>query len=124
MWPVAVVLNQTGLDRIVPNVGEDSLVLLVRPGPVVEPFALPEGLAVCAEELGGLMARLPFEVLQGVLEAGINVDEQLELPGLVRVSGLLVVPHLNAADIPPLDIRPRPILPVERVDVDVREGGS
>src|SRR5260370_11896415 len=72
VWPVIGFEDQTCLDWIVPNIRDDLIILLVRPGPVVKPLALPEALAVRVQKLGGLMAGPALEAFQGVLETGIS----------------------------------------------------
>lgn len=76
MGPAIVFTDQIGLDRVVSYVRDDSIVLLVRPRPVVEPLALPELPGADGQDLGGLMAGPALEVLDRALKAVTSQFEE------------------------------------------------
>ena len=120
--PVIGFEDQTCLDWIVPNIRDDLIILLVRPGPVVKPLALPEAPAVRVQKLGGLMAGPALEVFQGVLETRIShfakqmkVCRHHHIFEHLPIAALLAV--VNGVGHHDGDVRPRqvwvPLRPVE-----------
>ena len=70
--PIEVGGHEPGSLRITPNVLGDSFVLFLRARPMIEPLVLPESLSVQVQELSCLVARPAFELLQVMLQSGLN----------------------------------------------------